>query len=196
MNAMVFNTNKSVLADAALRYTLAGWPIVPVRLPPPCDAPTVPLRALVSHRPPSDADTARDWWTGGGYGIAVLVGVLFDVLVVPQRIGPTVAELLARCQPCAIAHPGGWWLFLATRGAPTLTDLPRRSGIELLGAGTQVLLPPTPTTTGCVEWGERRAGLADLVAPNAQGEPNLPNGMVAQQAAARAVAIRRRATSR
>lgn len=178
--------NRAVLAEAAVRYVLAGWPVVPVRLPVAGDGPAVPLRSLVSHRAAPDVATAQEWWTTGTYGIGVLAGIVFDMLVVPARIGPATAELLRRSRPCAVGHPDGWWLFPVRVGSEWLTDLPRGSGISLLGAGTQVVVPPTPVGRGCVEWQVRGVGLAEVIGRDSWGESRLPHGMTTQQAAARA----------
>jgi hypothetical protein len=182
--------NSAVLADAALRYCVAGWPVLPTRLPAPTTTPDLSLKSLVSHRPPADTRTAQQWWQDRPYGIAAIVGIHFDILVVPADHGPTVTDhLLTNTTVAAADHPGGWWLLLVTAAADTLTDLPRRSGITLLRAGTYIPLPPTPTAHGPVEWARRTTGLADLIRPGPTGLPRLPHSLTAQQAAARAVRI-------
>jgi hypothetical protein len=186
-NTVPTRANASILADAALRYTIAGWPVLPVRLPAPAHSPDLSLRAMVSHHPPADADTAQDWWGGPHpYGIAALVGIHFDVVAVPTRIGPATLTQLRRTPATVIEHPGGWWLYLVTPDAPALTDLPRRSGITILRAGSYLPLPPTPLTAGLVEWAVRTTPLADLITPAPTNQPRLPHSLLVQQAAARA----------
>jgi hypothetical protein len=179
-----------VLADAALRYVLAGWPILPIRPPVPDSAPSVSVRRLASHRPPSDVDTAADWWGGAhAYGIAAVVGIHFDVLSVPAPLGPPMLEFLRRSPVVAIDHPGGWWLFLTTPGAPAIDDIPRGRGIAIHRAGSYVPLPPSTTATAPVEWAYRVTPLAEMITPGPADQPRLPHSLIVQQAAARAAVI-------
>jgi hypothetical protein len=78
------------------------------------------------------------------YGIAAVVGIQFDVVSVPARLGPPMLDALRRNPVVAIDHSGGWWLLLTTPGAPTIDDIPRRSGITIHRAGSYIPAPAEP----------------------------------------------------
>jgi hypothetical protein len=145
------------LRAAAIRYSLAGWPILPVR-PPAADRPIIGFS-------PADPKTAGEWWADRPYGIACRTGVLFDVVQVPRWLGRL---LLPAAGPHATVIEAARaldavWLFLVTPNAPGIPDLPRHAGVRLHGAGSWVLLPPTPTPGGSVSW---IAGGCDLPLPH------------------------------
>lgn len=162
------------LTAAAIRYSRAGWPILPVSQPT--------ADRLISSYSPPDAETAGEWWADQPYGIACRTGVLFDALQVPrwlgQRLLPAVehqATVIEVARSLEVA-----WLFLVTPGSPGIPDLPRGVEIHLHGAGSWVLLPPTPTLGGSASWVARQADL------------RLPHSLTLQWSAVRALTCARR----
>ena len=160
------------LREAAVAYTQAGWPILPVETPA--------AERLICGRSPQDVATAQEWWTDQAYGIACYTGKAFDALEMPAQLGDRVRPMLSEH-----GHPGvievprtGNWLFLVTPGARRIPDLPAGSGVRLHGKGRWILLPPTPVAGGCVAW---------ICRPNG----GLPHSMTAQWAARRALVIAR-----
>jgi hypothetical protein len=134
------------LADAAERYTRAGWPVLPVRLPIAARPPGVAVPALrpVGRRLPPDPATAREWWSECPRGIAAPTGIMFDVLVLPEAIGRRTLESFRTCANLIAHDPAGWWWFFVTPGSSPVPDFPRGHGVTLLGGGALVPLPPTP----------------------------------------------------
>jgi hypothetical protein len=156
------------LRKAAVDYTQAGWPILPVEMPT--------ADRLICGRSPSDVATAEEWWTDEPYGIACYTGVTFDALEMSTQVGEQVLALLSQQgQPAVIEVPlTGNWLFLVKPGSPRIVDLPAGSGVRLHGKGRWILLPPTPVIGGAVAWIGRPDG-------------RLPHSMTAQWAARRAL---------
>jgi Bifunctional DNA primase/polymerase, N-terminal len=156
------------LREAAIEYTRAGWPILPVETPT--------ADRLICGRSPHDVTMAEQWWTDETYGIACYTGEAFDALEMPTQLGEQVLAMLSQHGPPAVIEVPltGNWLFLVTRGSPRIADLPAGSGIRLHGKGRWILLPPTPVIGGAVTW---------LGGPN----DRWPHSMTAQWAARRAL---------
>jgi Bifunctional DNA primase/polymerase, N-terminal len=156
------------LREAAIEYTQAGWPILPVETPT--------ADRLICGRSPQDVTTAEEWWTDQAYGIACYTGEAFDALEMPAQLGERVRPMLSQHGPPAVIEVPmtGNWLFLVTPGARRIADLPAGSGVRLNGKGRWILLPPTPVVGGTVAW---------------IGHPNgrLPHSMMAQWAVRRAL---------
>jgi len=161
------------LTASAVRYSTAGWPILPV-CQPTAD------RLICGHTPP-DPQTAREWWADQPYGIACRTGVLFDALQVPPWLGrrllpavehyATVIEVERSLQAA--------WLFLVTPHSPGIPDLPRAVAVRLHGTGGWILLPPTPTLGGGARWIAHPPTL------------RLPHSLTLQWAAVRAITTAR-----
>jgi hypothetical protein len=156
------------LREAAMEYTRAGWPILPVETPT--------ADRLICGRSPRDATTVEEWWTDQAYGIACYTGEAFDALEMPTQLGERVLPMLSAHGPPAVIEVPltGNWLFLVTPGSPRIADLPAGSGVRLHGKGRWILLPPTPVMGGAVAWIGRPYG-------------RLPHSMTAQWTARRAL---------
>jgi hypothetical protein len=180
------------LADTAARYTAAKWPILPVQLPVRENTGAVSTRDLVVTRPPGDERVAREWWSDRPYGIAAAVGVHFDVLVVPARIGPAVAAQFPPVTQAAISHPNGSWLFLVSPGSPVIQDMPRRCGVTLHRAGDHILLPPTPVPDGELDWEFTPCDLVTPAGPRGRRcQIRVPHSLVAQHAVVKVLNLER-----
>ena len=158
------------LRAAAVRYRTAGWPIVPV-----CLRTGTCLRST----PPADPQDASELWSGKPYGIACSTGSLFDALQVPRWLGervlPGVEHHAAVFEQAGSL--GSAWFFLVTPGAPGVDGLyDDVMGVRLHGAGSSVLLPPTPS----VHWVSR------------QSELRLAASVALQQSVVRAIGAARR----
>jgi hypothetical protein len=163
------------LAAAASRYVRAGWPVAPVRLPVRASGAAVSVRELLVHVPPADAGTAARWWSERA-GIAALTGVAFDVLAVPGPVGERVAADFPDGAITAARHPDGTWLLPVTTGTPLGERLHDVRGVALHGTGEYVLLPPTPTASGCLRW------VAGPLTRGAPGHLDLPHSLAVQRA--------------
>lgn len=161
------------LREAAVEYTQAGWPILPIETPT--------ADRLICGTSPRDTATAQEWWTDQPYGIACYTGEIFDALEMPTQLGEQVLPMLSQQDPPAVVEVPltGNWLFLVTPGSRRIPDLPPGSGVRLHGKGRWILLPPTPVVGGSVTWISR---------PNGR----LPHSMTAQWAARRALFSARR----
>jgi hypothetical protein len=173
----------TALLDAAISYAAAGWPVIPVALPVQEWGGAVPVRRLVVGRPAPDGQVARDWWADRPYGIALRAGAPFDVLTVPARVGPAIVAHFPPGAMLAAEHPDGRWLLLVTPGARLTEDLPRRCGVTLHGAGSHILLPPTPVADGELSWAVRPDRRSGLVARD--GSIRAPHSLTVQAVAAR-----------
>lgn len=161
-----------------MRYSTAGWPIVPVCQPT--------ADRLVCGFSPPDPNTAREWWADEPYGIGCRTGVLFDVLQVPPWLGkrllPAVEHHAAVIEVERALE--AVWLFLVTTGSRRISDLPRAVHIQLHTAGGWILLPPTPTLGGSTRWVCRPT-------PLRPDELRLPHCLTLQWAAVRAITAAR-----
>jgi hypothetical protein len=173
------------LADAAARYANVRWPILPVHREAPEDFGSISRRELVTTLPTTDESLARDTWTDVPYGIAVAVGELFDILVIPSRIGPALASQFPTASIAAIKHPRNHWLFLVTPGSPPIEDMPRQAGIRFYRQGRYVLLPPTVVNGGALEW-EIKPGCWTATSRGIHRPVlHVPHSLIAQMAVAR-----------
>ena len=169
----------SGLRGAAMRYSAAGWPI----------APTVPPahEGVVCQHGPAGPGEAQEWWSQESYGIALLTGVLFDVLQLPAWLGARLLPALEHRTGVIVEEGPGYarWRFLVSPGYPAIAELGLiGGGACLIGAGRWVLLPPTPRPGGTTRWAAR----PPLVATVAD---TVPHSLHVQRAAVRAVAAAR-----
>lgn len=170
----VTDTTIAQLQGAAVRLCANGWPILPVCYP-------TADRLVIGITPP-DPETAADWWSEQPYGIACRTGELFDAIQVPiwlgERLLPAVEHYATVIEVRRSLE--AFWLFLVTKGARRITDLPRNCGLIVRGTGEWILVPPTPTLGGGTRWVAR------------QRELRLPHSLSLQWAAVRAVSMARR----
>lgn len=161
------------LAAAARRCVVAGWPVVPGawwsqdKGRHVCDVPACLVASLHPALPgaPTDADlmayaltdvaavTAR--WARRPYAVLVPTGVACDAVEMPRRLGPRVADALARHGQHGIVAAGehGWLVFTRPGGPPPNARLPRAAGRYIVhGTGSWVSLPPSVVAGRPVEW--------------------------------------------
>jgi hypothetical protein len=145
-------------------YVEHGWPVVPaayyngrryvcVRADCDEDGPH-PVWQGWRDRASTDPATVRSWYRLCTFGVAVLTGVGFDVLVVPEPWGGRVQTLLGGA---GAAGPTAVWaererrIFWVARGLrldPELTA----AGFRVRGADAWVPAPPTLTRGGPIRW--------------------------------------------
>jgi hypothetical protein len=185
----------ATLAEAAQELARLNWPILPVRTPisPPRSADYLPAPTLTSTLTPQDPITAREWWSDGPYGIAAHTGAKFDVLVLPEHIGPHAIHSIKGCANLAARDPGGRWFMFVTPGHPPVPDIPRGQGVSMLRDGALVLLPPTPLGDGAMTWATGHNGTKETTHA-ASPLPDLakvrfPHSLNTQWAAVRAFSI-------
>ena len=132
--------------EAVSGYVREGWPILPL---------AESGDRLVSCMPPRDVETAMDWWSDLPYGVAGVVGPVFDVLEMSAVAGRRVmSKLNDRHGTISVAEvpPTDCWLFFVTPGSPLMLELAQHRDVVRLRNDGWVPLPPTPTPRGRIRW--------------------------------------------
>lgn len=157
--------NTASLADAAVRYASAGWPVLPLN---PRDK--TPLGRLVPNglkNASTDLDVIEAWWaTVPDANIGLRTGEAFDVL---DLDGPDALSAFAdhvpgyqHAGPVSYTGKGYHLLFSVTGGknAAKMLDAP----IDFRGQNGYIVAPPSIHPSGRV-YGWQRGNLHDLPEP-------------------------------
>lgn len=145
----------SDLAEMALYYAGAGWPVLPLR--PRAKLPHGRLVPHGLHDASLDPDVIRAWWTEApAANIGLVTGVAFDAIDIDGPDG--LASLMAADQgtglvegPQTVTGGGGWHLLQA------VTGLGNRAGVlpkvDYRGKGGYIVAPPSMHVSGArYEW--------------------------------------------
>ncbi|HEX5495716.1 MAG TPA: bifunctional DNA primase/polymerase [Mycobacteriales bacterium] len=168
MRAWTSRRVQRALRQAASGYVERGWAVapgayllagrradrgVPVRshrcscLRPACPAPGAhPIDPDWAGQATSRAAAVDWWWSSRPHGIVLPVGLSFDVLDVPGRVGPLALNLI-RVSGCPVGPvartPDGRWQFLSSPSGRSSSDFPVPRGVGHRGSGDFLLAPPS-----------------------------------------------------
>lgn len=151
-----------LLLEAALTYTDAGWPVVPLHTPHPhrvctcadasdCASPGKHPRTFHGlHDASTDPSQVERWWRQWpAANIGLRTGVAFDVIDVDSEAG--AQALIAAQQGDWISGPKvstgkGWHLYLQPSGVNNRTGIV--PGVDYRGTNGYVVAPPSAHPSG------------------------------------------------
>ncbi|WP_460802268.1 bifunctional DNA primase/polymerase [Microbacterium sp. GXF6406] len=146
----------TVKVGSALRLARAGWRVLPLNGKKPFITDWV-------NRATTDEDTIRDWWAEQDYNVGAVIPHNHVVIDIDPHNGGSLAALedLAGVEMpptlSILSGRGDGSVHLHyLRPFPKVTKLRMPAGIDVLGAGRQVVMPPSlhPDTKKRYRWGD------------------------------------------
>ncbi|MFK4761566.1 bifunctional DNA primase/polymerase [Microbacterium sp. ZW T5_45] len=174
----------TVTVSAALRLARAGWRVLPLNGKKPFLTDWV-------NRATTDEDTIRDWWAEQDWNMGAVIPDNHIVIDIDPHNGGSLAALedLAGVEMpptlSIVSGRGDGSVHLHyLRPFPKVTQVRMPEGVDVLGSGRQVVMPPSlhPDTGKRYHWGDELPvarlplEVAALIKPKEQQPQSRPDG--------------------